>query len=432
MPIAVPAITWTEQADSSSPIASYAYSLSAPDDISFGLNAERFGIVTRPRFVSVDNTRNTTSVTVRMYNASYTILGSQAQTVPIQTKTDRLQIIGANGTLGVTFFLSEPYAAGVNYSDILASNQGAGSTLFKATLYPGIASARSIVTGADYVTNGGLLWNTMRTSPSFSIKRIFDTERGPFIFNRLDSSGGQQIDLSTLTSFNSNGFSCGTGVLNSTSTDYVSYDFLKSPGFFDVVTYVGDGSGGNRSIAHGLGVDIGFLIVKSLSNSGVEDNYCAWNRYMDNTPNGKRIYFNTNGVVTVSGSIFPLPHTTTSFIVGNALNQAGVQYIAYIAADGPSGKSRCGFYTGNGSPTGPTTNLGARPRFVLVKQSNDFTNWVYWDEARGQGVYSVPHDPNPEVVASLIEFLPTGFRIISTNSTVNADTSRYFYWAIVE
>jgi hypothetical protein len=121
MPINVPAITWTEQADPSSPIASYAYSLSAPDDISFGLNAERFGIVTRPRFVSVDNTRNTASVTVRMYNASYTILGSQAQTVPIQAKTDRLQIIGANGTLGVTFFLSEPYASGINYSDLLAT-----------------------------------------------------------------------------------------------------------------------------------------------------------------------------------------------------------------------------------------------------------------------------------------------------------------------
>jgi hypothetical protein len=433
MPINVPAITWTEQADPSSPIASYAYSLSAPDDISFGLNAERFGIVTRPRFVSVDNTRNTASVTVRMYNASYTILGSQAQTVPIQAKTDRLQIIGANGTLGVTFFLSEPYASGINYSDLLATQADETSSVFSANLYTGLGAARTIITGIPIVRDGGMIWIVPRDTSLFN-QSVFFSDVGAFIYKDITPIVSQIIDLQSLTAFLDNGFSLGTDAdLNGLGKRYVCYTFKKSAGEFGIISYVGS-TGASRTIANELGFAPDMIITVGLqTGGGGEDNWCVYSREM--TVSGGAAVFarlNTNEGRIFSGSVYPSDPTDNNIFIGSQLNQSGIQYIMICIKNAVSGKHKVGHYIGNGSVSGPVINLGGRARFVIIKDTQNVSPWPFFDYARGTGVKSDANTTAAEAPVNWVEFANTGFNIVTNAGVVNGPGFRYIYWAIVE
>ena len=56
----------------------------------------------------------------------------------------------------------------------------------------------------------------------------------------------------------------GSSSYNNTSDTYVSWTFRKQPGFFDVVTWTGNGVSG-RQIPHNLGSVPGMIIVKNLS-----------------------------------------------------------------------------------------------------------------------------------------------------------------------
>jgi len=70
-----------------------------------------------------------------------------------------------------------------------------------------------------------------------------------------DGTWASSYDPTTLTAFNSNGFSLGNNSsTNNTSDTFVSWTFRKAPKFFDVVSYTGDGTS-NRQIPHNLGVD---------------------------------------------------------------------------------------------------------------------------------------------------------------------------------
>lgn len=432
MPINVPAITWTEQADPTSPIASYAYSLSTADDISFGLNAERFGIVTRPRFVSVDNSRNASNVTVRMYNANYTILASQAMTVPIQVGTDRLQVIGANGTLGVTFFLNEPYAAGVNYSDLLATQADQTSLVFSANLYTGIGAAKTNVTGIPIVRDGGMVWLIPRDTAPFN-QSVFFTEVGASIYKNITPIAAQVIDLQSLTAFLDTGFSLGTSAsLNGSGKRYVSYTFKESVGEFGIISYVGS-TGAARTIINEPGFSPDMIITIGLqTGGGGENNWCVYQRQM--TAGGGAGVFarlNTSDARIFSGSVYPSDPTASSVFIGSQINQPGIQYIMLLISNSTSGKHKTSFYLGNGSSSGPVINLGGRPKFLLIKAIEVASQWVVFDDARGQGIYSLVSSDNAETAVSWLSFTDTGFQLTTTDGSVNGAGTRYIYWAVI-
>ena len=80
--------------------------------------------------------------------------------------------------------------------------------------------------------------------------------------------------------------------------------------------------------------------------------------------------------------------TSTECTVGtNAnVNQSGQTYVTYLFAhnngDGQSGPDaeadiiECGSYTGNGSATGPSFNLGSKPHWLFIRNSNKVDAWV--------------------------------------------------------
>ncbi len=61
---------------------------------------------------------------------------------------------------------------------------------------------------------------------------------------------------------------------NDSGQKYVSWSFRKAPGFFDVVTYTGNGTAG-RTVSHNLGSTPGMMIIKKSSNS---ENWIIYHR----------------------------------------------------------------------------------------------------------------------------------------------------------
>ena len=262
--------------------------------------------------------------------------------------------------------------------------------VFSTHLYDGTSSAQTITNGIDLSGEGGLTWIKCRTISD--LHYLYDTERGATKSLHSEATYTEQTRTNTLTSFNSNGFSLGTdGDTNFNGRDYVSWTFRKAPGFFDVVTYTGDGSS-NRSISHSLGSTPGFIIVKRTSST--ED----WGCWHNSFSAGERILLNTTAAKG-SASGFPAVPTSTTFSVGGTIttNGNGDSYVAYLFAhdDQSFGTNsdeaiiKCGSATADSNGVLNVTGLGFEPQWVLVKNIDDGNqNWHIYDVMRGFNRYN--------------------------------------------
>jgi hypothetical protein len=314
--------------------------------------------------------------------------------------------------------------------------------VFSTYLYTG-QSAFSVVNGIDMETHGGAVWIKNRTS--VRDHRLFSTgltNLGYYLAPNL-TSGENNLSFQGITSFNSDGWSVGTGNSETNNTgfgDYTSWTFRKAPRFFDVVTYTGNGTS-NRQIAHNLNTAVGSVIIKQTSG---EKNWGVWHRSFLNV--GDHMYLNTTGAVinntVVFGSSLP---TDSNFNVGAFLNTSGQTFVAYLFAHDPLGPSEdgsdgliaCGSYTGNGSADGPEIDLGWEPQWVLVKRATVSTgNWFIFDTMRGlptggNDVILYPNASNGEAAsANVVDLLSRGFKIVDGSANTNASGSTYIYIAI--
>jgi hypothetical protein len=168
---------------------------------------------------------------------------------------------------------------------------------------------------------------------------------------------------------------------------YAAWMFTRQAKFFDIVTYVGNGT--QQTINHGLGVVPGLVLIKVLS---VLSGY---------SPLGWLVAHIDGGY---SSNEMPSWGTTANFTVGSnpICNAAGYTYVAYLFAHDPSptGLIQCGYYTGNNSAQGNLVNLGWEPEFVMIL-SETTTNVLMFDENRGMtadgyGYASVANAPTPQ------------------------------------
>ena len=159
--------------------------------------------------------------------------------------------------------------------------------VYSTRRYVGTGSSQSINNGIDISGEGGLVWcKNLNDSVSHILQ---DTERGT---NALESnsSSAEFSYTSGISSFTSSGFTVGNAnAVNGSGKHICSWTFRKCPGFFDIVTYTGNGS--NRAIAHNLGSKPGFMMIKNLST-----NNTYW-----------RTYHRSRGATTVSYTHLTLP-----------------------------------------------------------------------------------------------------------------------------
>jgi len=265
--------------------------------------------------------------------------------------------------------------------------------VFSTYLYDGTGSAQTITNGIDLDGEGGLVWTKERSDSANH--HLYDTERGALKRIFSNTTDGEQSIANSLTSFNSDGFSLGTGgTSNANGEEYASWAFRKQPGFFDVVTYTGTGS--VRTVSHNLGSVPGMIIIKRTSSSGSN-----WRVYHTSLGNGQALSLNTTDAAGATTSLWNNTTPTDSvFTLGDNgnVNQLGQDFVAYLFAHDDSDESiiKCGSFTTDGSGNA-TVNLGFEPQWVMVKATNQSYNWEMYDVLRG--------------------FSANGHKILSPNST---------------
>jgi hypothetical protein len=261
--------------------------------------------------------------------------------------------------------------------------------LFSTYLYTGNGSTQTITNGIDLSGQGGLVWIKWRNTTYGSVDHnLYDTSRG--VLNRIlsNTTDAQVTQASSLTAFNSTGFSLGgTSGTNGNNANYVSWTFREQPKFFDVVTYTGTGSA--RTVAHNLGSVPGCIIVKRTDTSGFD-----WPVYHRSTGNTQRLLLNdTVPAAASSGFWNDTTPTSTVFTVGSNVNTnaSGGTYVAYLFAHdaggfpvsggGSTNGISCGSWTGTGSTF--TVNLGYEPQWLMFKRTDDVGDWIIIDNMRG-------------------------------------------------
>jgi hypothetical protein len=332
-----------------------------------------------------------------------------------------------------------------------ASAQGFGLTLggaapvyiedvFSTWLYTGSGSTQTINNGIDLSTKGGLVWIKDRSSGSAD-HFWFDTNRGIYKEINSNTTDGEVSAVTSLTAFNTNGFSLGGAIgVNFSADNFASWTFRKQQKFFDVVTYTGNGS--NRTISHNLGSVPGCIIVKRT------DTTADWQVYHRSLANTEYIVLNST-VQKATGTTRwnSTTPTSTVFSLGTdtSVNANGGTYVAYLFAHDAGGFGltgtdnviTCGSYTGNGSTTGPVINLGYEPQWLLIKNASDSASWLLFDTMRGIPTGSVdalllPNTSGAETANSNpnLDITATGFYTNSTSNTINASGNTYIYIAI--
>ena len=313
--------------------------------------------------------------------------------------------------------------------------------LYRTFVYDGTGAPQSLETGID-LKAGGLCW-LKQLGPNVNSHAWFDSARGARYGISSNTTGSETLDTQSLTSLNNNGFSLGnsnaTFDVNLEDQKYISWSFKQQAGFFDIVTWTGNGVWG-REIPHNLGSPPGMIIVKNYGTSK------DWNVYHRRIGVGSAIRLNlTNGQIGSGGHWANYEPTSTNFrVTGNTnVNGNNDLYVAYLFAhDDPKfGKnsnepiSHCGSYVGNGLVPGPIVNIGFEPQFLLVKRTNNQGPWSIFDAKLGQSHSGdnntlFANSGSGPVENTRIRFTSTGFQVISSSSEVNQSFNTYIFLAI--
>jgi hypothetical protein len=308
--------------------------------------------------------------------------------------------------------------------------------VFSTYLYEGNGSSITVNNGIDLSGEGGVVWTKSRTDTNLHYLQSSETT------GYLSSNNTNAIAGSNYISFGSNGYTFPYDFAgwNGSGRDYVSWSFRKQAGFFDVVTYSGNGTAG-RTVSHNLGSKPAFIMIKIL-NSSSHGFFC----YHESLGATKYLTLNTtNAANTGTGGWNNTEPTSTEFTLGSwsNVNASGFNYVAYLFAhddqsfgdDSDESIIKCGSYTGNNSADGPTVTLGWEPQWLLIKESSASGNaWSLYDMMRN-GTMDQHLRPNASdaesIAAASPEVLPqaTGFKLNTSSGRVNRSQT-YIYIAI--
>ena len=310
--------------------------------------------------------------------------------------------------------------------------------VFSTFLFEGSVSPVTITNGLDLSGEGGLIWIKSRTSTASHA-----TSSSANNYYGLMTPNTDAADADSTTQYvrgTSTGFEVLYGNItpNDAGEDMASWSFRKAPGFFTCVQYTGTGV--NRTVDHDLASIPGMMIVKCTNTAGT--NWLVYHRSLGATKAG--ILDLTNAPVTSVGPWNNTAPTSTQFTVGvsNDVNKDGDTYVAYIFAhddqsfgtDSDESIIKCDSYTGNGSATGPTINLGFEPQWILVRGTSA-TNWSIADNMRGiassgNDLVLKPNATDADQSYNFMSLESTGFSIKGAFGDFNNSGQTYIYMAI--
>ena len=301
--------------------------------------------------------------------------------------------------------------------------------VFSTYLYRGNNSTQTITNGVDLEGEGGLVWIKDRdqnySNHSLSTQGVGNLNQ--FLYT-AGNGGFVTAGNNIIDQYNSNGFNLniGSGLVNANGIDYTSWSFRKAPGFFDVVTYTGNGS--NRTIAHNLGSVPGMIMVKRTDTSG------EWLVYHRNAggvtgnPGGwSYLFLNNNAAVANHTSVWNDTDPTSSvFSVGtdSNVNANGGSFVAYIFGGGEStaATARSVKFNQNYIKSGSTSDY--------TMGTGDFTVECWWKptETPNQGICQISDGANGLTTSNWENTIAIGYNgnnWVTYGGNGNADSSDY-------
>ena len=305
------------------------------------------------------------------------------------------------------------------------------SAFFQCSLYAGNAGTQTITHGGNSDLQADMVWLKGRNHAESTF--VTDSVRGVDSQLYTNATNAVGTETNVVTAFGSDSFNIGNySDINTNGKNYVSWNWKESAtAGFDIVAYTGSGSA--KTVAHNLGVKPDVIICKS--RSGAEE----WRPYFSalGATYGMRLN-DTNAKDDDAGYWNDVEPTSSVFTVGTnaGTNGSSVTFIAYCFAE-KKGYSKFKSYAGNGNVDGPFIPTGFKPAMVIIKDTTAARDWIIVDNKRN--TFNVVNNrlfPNntdaQNTGVNALDFTAQGFKIRSTNSTVNVSGNIYAYMAFAE
>ena len=320
------------------------------------------------------------------------------------------------------------------------------SDYFNTKLYTGNATVRSI-TGVGFQPD----WTWIQRRSGADNHYLFDAVRGVLKFLSSNGTGAEVTRASSLTSFDSDGFSLGThGDVNSSGQTFASWSWLGGNGTasntdgdvtstvsanttsgFSIVKWTAPGTSTAINVGHGLGVAPKVLITKCL---GSGSSIIAWYVYHESLGNSQTIYLNNQDAAVSNSTIWDAT-TPTSTVFKHNSGADNLDYVSYCFAE-KKGFSKFGQYAGNFSTDGPFVYCGFKPAFIMAKASSRSEDWYMFDNKRlgynpnNEQLYA--NNTSTEGTVDYIDILSNGFKLKQANYGLNGPSETYIYMAFAE
>ena len=322
------------------------------------------------------------------------------------------------------------------------------SDYFNTKLYTGNGVDNTSITGVGFQPD--FTWIKSRTTTDYPM--IADAVRGDNKQLKTYNTDSEDSDTNKVKSFNSDGFTIGTGtVVNRSGATFVSWN-LKANGTgsantdgsisstvsanttsgFSIVSYTGTQA--NATVGHGLGSAPSLIILKNRTSP---KQWQILHHKNTSAPATQQLEFGTDATATVTSQWNSIMPTSSVFSIGtnNATNESGQSIIAYCFSE-KQGFSKFGSYTGNGNADGTFIYTGFKPAFVMFKNASISTNWVMIDNKRpgfnSNNYFLSPNLSNAETTNYGLEILSNGFKPLTNLSWINESGSNIIYMAFAE
>jgi hypothetical protein len=319
---------------------------------------------------------------------------------------------------------------------------------FNTVLYTGTGAELAIAVGFQ----PAFVW--IKTRALTYNHRVFDVARGVTKELYTNTTNAEVTDAQSLKSFDSNGFTLGTGSGSNPVSAMVSWNWKLGTAFsndasatgigdidttgqvnqdagFSCFTYTGSGTAGDE-LKHGLTTVPHVIIVKrrNTGNSGYMYHHANTSApetdYLEiNSTNG------TNDGVFINNDVAP----TTSVIQtsdNNTTNASSDTYVMWCWSE-VEGYSKFGSYTGNGNADGTFVHCGFEPAFVMTKRTDSTSQWGIWDNKRSTNPNNATlyaNTTDADVTTEPMDFLSNGFKLRNSNADpANASGGVYIFMA---
>ena len=301
-------------------------------------------------------------------------------------------------------------------------------------LYSGTGSSQAITFDGDENMSPDLVWMKCRSHDDNHT--LFNTTSGATkrIFSNLNQQ--ESTESTSLTSFDSDGFTLGSDALaNGNTKTFVAWAWKESAtAGFDILKYEGNAT--NRTISHSLSAVPHWIIIKNLESTSSSAEH--WLVYHKGTGNTHGVLLNEMTAKIDDATYFQDTDPTSSvFSIGTAdrCNKNNEDNIAFLWSE-KQGFSKFGKFTGNGNANGPFIHLGFRPAWVVIRRVNDSTHWQAQDNKRqgfnpdNERLYL--NDAAAEQTANFIDLLSNGIKCITSDAGGNGNGDTYIYMAFAE